>query len=47
MSDTQDIKHFMTSIAGENIEFGELTEQGIKVNINNEMKLLTFSFVLN
>lgn len=47
VSDTQDIKHFMTSIAGENIEFGELTEQGIKVNINNEMKLLTFSFVLN
>ncbi|BAK80795.1 hypothetical protein [Candidatus Arthromitus sp. SFB-rat-Yit] len=47
VSDTQDIKHFMTSIAGENIEFGELTEHGIKVNINNEMKLLTFSFVLN
>ena len=37
----------MTSVGGENIDFGELTEEGIKVNINNEMKLLTFSFVLN
>ena len=47
ISDTQNIRHFMTSVGGQNIDFGELTEEGIKVNINNEMKLLTFSFILN
>lgn len=47
IQDVNNITHFMTSVGGENIDFGELTEEGIKVNINNEMKLLTFSFVLN
>lgn len=47
VSNESEIKHSMTSIAGENIVFEELTEEGIKVNINNEIKLLTFSFVLN
>ena len=47
IQDVNHITHFMTSVGGENIDFGELTEEGIKVNINNEMKLLTFSFVLN
>lgn len=47
ISDVNNISHFMTSVGGQNIDLGELTEQGIKVNINNEMKLLTFSFVLN
>lgn len=47
IQDVNNIRHFMTSVGGENIDFGELTEEGIKVNINNEMKLLTFSFVLN
>lgn len=47
ISDTENIKHFMTSTGGQNIDFGELTEEGIKVNINNEIKLLTFSFILN
>lgn len=47
IQDVNNIRHFMTSVGGENIGFGELTEEGIKVNINNEMKLLTFSFVLN
>ncbi len=46
VSNLNDIKHFMTPIGGENIDFMELTEEGIKVNINNEIKLLTFSFVL-
>lgn len=46
VSNLNDIKHFMTSVAGKNIDFVELTEEGIKVNINNEIKLLTFSFVL-
>lgn len=47
IQDVNNITHFMTSVGGENIDFGELTEEGIKVNINNEMKLLTFSFFLN
>ncbi len=47
ISNTQDAKHFMTSVSGQNIDFEELTEEGIKVNINNEIKLLTFSFILN
>lgn len=42
-----DILHFMTSVSGQNITFGELTEEGIKVNINNEIKTLTLAFVLN
>lgn len=46
ISDTNNIRHFMTSIGGQNIELGELTQEGVRVNINNEMKLLTFSFVL-
>lgn len=46
VSNLNDIKHFMTPIGGQNIDFMELTEEGIKVNINNEIKLLTFSFVL-
>ena len=46
VSNTSDIRHFMTSVAGGNIVFEELTEEGIKVIINNEIKLLTFSFVL-
>lgn len=46
LSDINNIKHFMTSIGGQNIELGELTEEGVRVIINNEMKLLTFSFVL-
>ncbi len=47
LTDLNDIKHFMSNIEGQNISFGELTEEGIKVIINNEIKLLTFSFVLN
>lgn len=47
LSDIENISHSMTSVSGENITFEELTEEGIKVNINNEIKLLTFSFVLN
>lgn len=47
VKDVNNIRHFMTSVGGVNISFQELTEGGIKVNINNEMKLLTFSFVLN
>ncbi len=47
ITNANDIRHFMTSVGGQNIGFGELTEGGIKVNINNEIKLLTFSFVLN
>lgn len=47
VEDINDIKHFMTTVGGVNISFQELTEEGIKVNINNEIKLLTFSFVLN
>ncbi len=46
VSNLNDLKYFMTSVAGQNIDFVELTEEGIKVNINNEIKLLTFSFVL-
>lgn len=46
ITDVNNISHVMLGLSGQNINFAELTDEGIKVNINNEIKLLTFSFVL-